>query len=124
MRTARYPTLVLAVLAAILCAACGDDEPTCVQPGPVASSPLVIPDAAVVDFVSWGVLPSEEFAEHAFPPTMPDKTWHQDIWTPEACLECHATGEEDAPIVKHEGMPKLWLEGACRSCHVIRPDED
>ena len=79
------------------------------------------PEATVVRVSTMAMTSVDggEFATHAFPPTLPDQMWHRDLWTPEECLECHATGEEDAPIVKHEGLSPMLLKGSCRSCHVL-----
>lgn len=61
------------------------------------------------------------FAVHAFPPTIPDRDWHRDAWIREDCLACHETGVQEAPIVRHRGLPALTLQAKCRSCHVLIP---
>ncbi|RMH12667.1 MAG: hypothetical protein D6695_05945 [Planctomycetota bacterium] len=61
------------------------------------------------------------FAAHAFPPTIPDQAWHHEAWIREDCLSCHETGVQDAPIVRHRGLPALALQAKCRSCHVLVP---
>jgi len=63
------------------------------------------------------------FDANAFPPTLPDTEWHQDAWVRQDCLRCHETGVEDAPIVRHEGMPPILLRAKCRTCHVIAPGQ-
>ena len=119
-------TFVLLVVLGLACAGCGDKaaDPEPSGEPPAAQAVPQPPAATVVEFVACEVPPGAAFLEEAFPPTMSDETWHQDAWTAEACLECHATGEDDAPIVKHEGMPKTWMVGSCRTCHVIAPDAD
>ena len=64
-------------------------------------------------------LPSTgDFAENAFPPTIPDTEWHQHAWLELDCLRCHETGVGEAPMVVHEDMPSILLTAKCRSCHV------
>ena len=58
------------------------------------------------------------FAVNAFPPTLPDDDDHRRSWTQDDCLLCHKNGINEAPVVKHEGMPELLLTAKCRSCHV------
>ena len=117
------------VLVALLClAACGDDPAEPGAPGPggpgVAGTTFRGPPAAtVVKVGTFDVASGGDFATDAFPPTLPDQMWHRDIWTPEECLECHKTGEEDAPIVQHEGLPPRLMKAACRTCHVLIPGQ-
>ena len=59
-----------------------------------------------------------DFAPHAFPPTLTDTDYHQKAWANPSCLLCHEHGLEDAPIVKHEGMPDYLKAASCRTCHV------
>ncbi len=65
--------------------------------------------------------PAEEdsfFASNAFPPMMPNSESHMNAWTTLDCLMCHETGIMDAPIVIHDGLPAIYLQVKCRSCHV------
>ncbi len=64
-----------------------------------------------------------EFAENAFPPTVSDVDYHNDAWMRDDCLRCHETGVGDAPMTRHEGMPKVLLSAKCRSCHVLVPGQ-
>ena len=60
------------------------------------------------------------FADNAFPPVLPDDDNHRDgvaSWMQETCLDCHSSGRNDAPEVKHEGMASILLDGKCRTCH-------
>jgi len=61
------------------------------------------------------------FAAAAFPPTIPDTAWHQDAWRRNDCLRCHETGVEEAPMIRHEGMPEILKTAVCRSCHILVP---
>ncbi len=67
--------------------------------------------------------PETGFALAAFPPTIPDRAWHQDAWFVNDCLNCHETGVEDAPMIRHVGLPEIAFESKCRSCHVLIPGE-
>ena len=58
------------------------------------------------------------FAEGAFPPMIPNSESHLAAWTMKDCRLCHDTGVHGAPIVKHEGMPAIYLDVKCRTCHV------
>jgi nitrate reductase cytochrome c-type subunit len=65
-------------------------------------------------------VPEVEFLENAFPPMMPNTTYHVNAWTDENCLLCHEEGVAGAPIVDHdERLPAIALEAKCRSCHVM-----
>ncbi len=57
------------------------------------------------------------FDANAFPPQIPASVSHPDVWMRDDCLKCHESGLRGAPIVKHEGMPKLLLLSKCRTCH-------
>ena len=59
-----------------------------------------------------------KFADFAFPPMIPASGSHRDTWMRDDCLLCHEDGTKGAPIIKHEGMPRILLEAKCRSCHV------
>ena len=61
------------------------------------------------------------FAANAFPPPIPDTVWHENAWTAYDCLDCHAKGEADAPVLKHKGMPDRLVQAHCRTCHVLIP---
>ena len=61
------------------------------------------------------------FAVNAFPPTLPDQKWHQNAWRRQDCMDCHETGVQDAPIVRHIGLPALAKQVKCRWCHVLIP---
>ena len=64
-----------------------------------------------------------EFADSAFPPTLPSDEAHANPWLRDDCLLCHETGTGGAPIVQHSGMSKILLSARCRSCHVeVAPD--
>jgi cytochrome c5 len=65
-----------------------------------------------------------DFAENAFPPTMPDTDWHREGWIKNDCLRCHETGVESAPVVRHEGLPVILMAAKCRSCHVIEAGKE
>ena len=58
------------------------------------------------------------FEANAFPPMIPASESHRRAWTLHNCLMCHETGVFDAPIVQHEGLPKVYLRVKCRTCHV------
>jgi len=70
-------------------------------------------------------VPPEEvaFSDSAFPPTISDVKYHQTAWLKNDCLRCHETGVEDAPEVRHEGMPEILLTAMCRSCHLLIPGQ-
>ena len=123
MTKLHVPSLALAFAAALLLAGCGDDEPA--PPAGSGGEPAAFepPAETVVNVVTLEVDAETGFAASAFPPVMPKAAWHESTWTAEACLECHATGEEDAPVPKHEGLPALAAQVACRSCHVMVADE-
>ncbi|MGV6814616.1 MAG: multiheme c-type cytochrome [Phycisphaerales bacterium] len=63
--------------------------------------------------------PETGFAAAAFPPTIPDREWHQDAWLVNNCLDCHETGVQDAPQIRHKGLPEITWESKCRTCHVL-----
>ncbi len=65
--------------------------------------------------------PETGFALAAFPPTIPDREWHQDAWLVDNCLDCHETGVQDAPMIRHKGLPDITFQSKCRSCHVLIP---
>lgn len=59
------------------------------------------------------------FEPNAFPPMIPASARHRDAWLVNNCLLCHDESRiGGAPMVKHEGMPKVLLQAKCRSCHV------
>jgi len=58
------------------------------------------------------------FDDDAFPPMIPNSESHNRAWTKDDCLLCHESGIRYAPIVQHEGLPKILLTAKCRSCHV------
>ena len=31
---------------------------------------------------------------------------------------CHESGVKGAPLIRHEGLPRLYLQAKCRTCHV------
>lgn len=85
------------------------------QPSVAAAPPLDPPTAPYAET-------SAEFAENAFPPTMPDTPHHADPWRIPDCLRCHETGVGDAPEVHHaSGIPSGALSSKCRTCHVQIP---
>jgi len=60
------------------------------------------------------------FADNAFPPVLPADGDHRvgtESWMQETCLNCHEGGANDAPVVVHEGMADILLQGKCRTCH-------
>ncbi|RMF75549.1 MAG: hypothetical protein D6744_13350 [Planctomycetota bacterium] len=63
------------------------------------------------------------FAPDAFPPTLSDTPYHENAWRRNDCLRCHETGVQDAPRVRHKGMPDVLLSAKCRSCHVLIPGQ-
>lgn len=58
------------------------------------------------------------FDDNAFPPMIPNSESHNRAWTKDDCLLCHDSGICDAPVVRHEGLPKILMTAKCRSCHV------
>jgi len=103
------------------------------QPDYVESSPAAItldPDAGseateapsvVVGESDIEIDPETGFALAAFPPTIPDREWHQDAWLVNNCLDCHETGVQDAPMIRHKGLPDITWQSKCRTCHVLIP---
>jgi hypothetical protein len=65
--------------------------------------------------------PETGFALAAFPPTIPDREWHRDAWLVDNCLDCHETGVQEAPRIRHKGLPDITYKSKCRSCHVLIP---
>jgi len=59
-----------------------------------------------------------EFAEGAFPPTIPNDDDHKNSWSRNDCLTCHEEGKMDAPIMEHTSLPDIAKEAKCRTCHV------
>ncbi|USN99622.1 MAG: hypothetical protein H6810_02870 [Phycisphaeraceae bacterium] len=91
------------------------------DPGPAADARVAIVDPTLVRQTTEVIDPQTGFAEHAFPPTIPDRDWHREAWTRTDCLTCHETGVQNAPILRHRGLPALTLQAKCRSCHVLIP---
>lgn len=102
------------------------------EPGFVESSPAAIrldPNAGMEDESPSVVVgesdieidPETGFALAAFPPTIPDRQWHQDAWLVNNCLDCHETGVQDAPMIRHKGLPDITYQSKCRTCHVLIP---
>lgn len=60
----------------------------------------------------------EQFAVNAFPPMIPASGSHSQAWVRDDCMLCHEDGTHGAPILKHEGLPRLLLQAKCRTCHV------
>jgi hypothetical protein len=58
------------------------------------------------------------FLATAFPPMIPSSASHRHTWTRDDCLMCHESGTNRAPLVRHEGLPRLLLTAKCRTCHV------
>ena len=56
-----------------------------------------------------------KFAAHAFPPTLSDVDYHQNAWEVIDCMDCHADGIADAPLVVHQGLPERLMTAQCRS---------
>ncbi len=82
-------------------------------------------DATLIDRDVQEINPDDQFAVMAFPPTIPDKEWHQNAWTERNCLACHETGVQDAPMVRHESrLPEIAMQANCRSCHILIPGEE
>ena len=66
--------------------------------------------------------PETGFALAAFPPTIPDRgEWHREAWFVNDCLDCHETGVQGAPQIRHTGLPEIALQSKCRTCHVLIP---
>ena len=59
-----------------------------------------------------------DFAQNAFPPTMPEDSSHANAWLRQDCLNCHEEGINNAPRVAHRGMPRDLLNARCRTCHL------
>lgn len=59
-----------------------------------------------------------EFAQNAFPPTMPEDTSHADAWLKDDCLQCHEDGINGATRVSHRGMSRDLMQARCRTCHL------
>ena len=98
MRTSNILLTVLAVVTLGLLAACAQN-----------ATHMVVTDADPA-----------MFADNAFPPVLPADADHRtgtDSWMQESCLSCHEEGANNAPIVVHEGMAAILLDGKCRSCH-------
>ncbi len=90
-----------------------DPPPKQPPPTPAAGSgPPIDPAVATVDLA---------FSGNSFPPIIPDTDWHQDAWLLNDCLRCHETGVEDAPMLRHTGLPPIALHAKCRTCHVLIP---
>ncbi len=66
------------------------------------------------------------YAGNAFPPVLPNDDDHEPewraSWTKSTCLNCHKDGSNDAPIVVHDGMSELLVQGKCRTCHTVNPE--
>ena len=75
---------------------------------------VIEPGKVVADYVPEPTL----FAPNAFPPLTPNNEDHREAWGTRNCMMCHEDGIRDAPLVRHEGMPKILLEAKCRTCHV------
>jgi len=68
--------------------------------------------------------PKAAFAQGAFPPTIPDREWHNNAWLLTDCLACHGKDTQgEAPKIVHKDLPELYLNVNCRTCHVPRPPE-
>ncbi len=68
--------------------------------------------------------PITGFASWAFPPMMPNNENHDQAWGANSCLLCHEDGTRNAPLIRHEGLPKITLDAKCRTCHVqVRSNE-
>ncbi|MCP3902215.1 MAG: hypothetical protein GY715_01155 [Planctomycetes bacterium] len=106
------PTLATVVLAVHVAAGT-------MQSGGNAMPPTTDPEVLAMRLEFTG--PNDAFAANAFPPTMPESEWHAEAWMTNTCLRCHETGVESAPIVKHYGLPEIFLVAKCRSCHVVEP---
>ncbi len=104
------------------------------EPGFTESDPEVIqiiPNEGLVDQTPSVVIgeseievdPETGFALAAFPPTIPDREWHQNAWFVNDCLDCHETGVQNAPQIRHKGLPDITYQSKCRSCHVLMPGD-
>ncbi len=103
------------------------DQPTFVESTPAvlhldpnagveAEAPSVVVGESDIE-----IDPETGFAVAAFPPTIPDREWHQDAWNKNNCLDCHETGVQDAPMIRHKGLPDITYQSKCRTCHVLIP---
>lgn len=90
--------------------------PMDVNAGYEAEAPSVVVGDADLE-----IDPETGFALAAFPPTIPDREWHKEAWTLDNCLDCHETGVQDAPMIRHKGLPDITWDSKCRSCHVLIP---
>lgn len=59
-----------------------------------------------------------QFAVNAFPPMIPASGSHLTAWNKDDCLSCHEDGTHAAPVLVHEGLPRILLQAKCRTCHV------
>ena len=106
------------------------DEPKFVEETAVAIS--IDPSAGYIEEEAPSVVvgesdieldPETGFALAAFPPTIPDREWHRDAWIVNDCLDCHETGVQDAPMIRHKGLPDITYQSKCRTCHVLIPGD-
>lgn len=60
----------------------------------------------------------QQFSANAFPPMIPASASHTMAWIKDDCLLCHETGTKGAPVTVHQGLPEIYKQAKCRSCHV------
>ena len=93
---------------------CRSASPVGTAPESAATAGPTGPAGAVV-----AIDPETGFAVHAFPPTLSDTEHHRNAWLVLDCLDCHAEGLADAPLIQHRGLPERLLTAQCRTCHVL-----
>jgi len=98
-----------------------ESSPAVIRLDPETGMPQDDRPSVVVGESDIAIDPETGFAVAAFPPTIPDREWHQDAWLKNNCLDCHETGVGDAPMIRHKGLPRITWESKCRSCHVLIP---
>jgi Cytochrome c554 and c-prime len=98
-----------------------ESSPAVIRLDPETGMPQDDRPSVVVGESDIAIDPETGFAVAAFPPTIPDREWHQNAWLKNNCLDCHETGVGDAPMIRHKGLPRITYQSKCRSCHVLIP---
>jgi Cytochrome c554 and c-prime len=98
-----------------------ESSPAVIRLDPETGMPQDDRPSVVVGESDITIDPETGFAVAAFPPTIPDREWHQNAWLKNNCLDCHETGVGDSPMIRHKGLPRITYQSKCRSCHVLVP---